>query len=252
MRSGPLGLAHHLLNVVPLPFVRISSEVCEHMQLKTVSKAVRECGHLPVVICPFPPAHESRSCIPQQIQSHRVCGWLDRRFLRSSYILTTASSCIFLASSGISWVLASSSISWVWTISTLQAFWSSLEPKPLDWIDLSRFSRVPANLSRTVLATFLHCTLSLFLLMRCRTAMTCAQHSLLLHQEKTVIVKMVPSRSLTFRLSYDSCVVTKSEGGKYGVGGQLLSSPFSHSESFKPLGFLRMVVIFGVLPEFCT
>jgi hypothetical protein len=37
--SGPLGLAHHLLNVEPLPFGCISTEDCELMQLKTVSES---------------------------------------------------------------------------------------------------------------------------------------------------------------------------------------------------------------------
>jgi hypothetical protein len=37
-RSGPLGLAHHLLNVEPLPFGCASTEDCELMELKTVSK----------------------------------------------------------------------------------------------------------------------------------------------------------------------------------------------------------------------
>ncbi len=34
--SGPLGLAHHLLNVELLPFVCVSTEDCELMWLKTV------------------------------------------------------------------------------------------------------------------------------------------------------------------------------------------------------------------------
>jgi hypothetical protein len=38
LHSGPLGLAHHLLNVEPLPFGCISSEDRELMQLKTVSE----------------------------------------------------------------------------------------------------------------------------------------------------------------------------------------------------------------------
>jgi hypothetical protein len=36
--SGPLGLAHCLLNVEPLPFGCVSTEDCELMQLKTVSE----------------------------------------------------------------------------------------------------------------------------------------------------------------------------------------------------------------------
>jgi hypothetical protein len=39
MHSGPLGLAHCLLNVVLLPFGRVSSEDCELMQLETVSES---------------------------------------------------------------------------------------------------------------------------------------------------------------------------------------------------------------------
>ncbi len=37
--SGPLGLAHCLLYVEPLPFGHISSEDCELLQLKTVSES---------------------------------------------------------------------------------------------------------------------------------------------------------------------------------------------------------------------
>jgi hypothetical protein len=62
MHSGSLGLAHHLLDVVPLPFGRISSEDHELMQLKTVSESspqrwMPSCSHLTI----FTPAHESRS-----------------------------------------------------------------------------------------------------------------------------------------------------------------------------------------------
>jgi hypothetical protein len=39
LHSGPLGLAHHLLNVKPLPFGNISSEDRELMELKTVSES---------------------------------------------------------------------------------------------------------------------------------------------------------------------------------------------------------------------
>ncbi len=55
--------------------------------------------------------------------------------------------------------------------------------------------------------------------------------------------KTVPSGSLTFILSGDSLVVTKSVGVMYRMGGQLLSCPFFHSESFNSLRMLRMVVI---------
>ncbi len=38
LHSGHLGLAHRLLNVEPLPFGCVSTEDCEHMQLKTVQQ----------------------------------------------------------------------------------------------------------------------------------------------------------------------------------------------------------------------
>ncbi len=55
--------------------------------------------------------------------------------------------------------------------------------------------------------------------------------------------KMVPLGSLTFRLSKDSLVVTISLGGTHGVDGWLLSCLFLNSESFKPLGFLKRLVV---------
>jgi hypothetical protein len=39
LHSGPLGLAHRLLHVEPLPFGSVSSEDLELMQLKTVSES---------------------------------------------------------------------------------------------------------------------------------------------------------------------------------------------------------------------
>jgi hypothetical protein len=57
------------------------------------------------------------------------------------------------------------------------------------------------------------------------------------------MLKMVLLGSLAFRLSKDSLVVARSVGGTYRMGGQLLSCLFLHSESFKPLRLLRMVVI---------
>ncbi len=52
MHSGPLGLVHRLLNVVPLPFGCISSEDRELMQLETVLESspltrVSSSGHEP-------------------------------------------------------------------------------------------------------------------------------------------------------------------------------------------------------------
>ncbi len=38
LHSGPLALAHCLLNVEPLPFGSVSTEDCELMKLKTVSE----------------------------------------------------------------------------------------------------------------------------------------------------------------------------------------------------------------------
>ncbi len=57
------------------------------------------------------------------------------------------------------------------------------------------------------------------------------------------MLKTVPSGNLILSLSDDSLVVTRSIGGIYRMGGQLLSFPFLHSESFGPLGLLKMVVI---------
>jgi hypothetical protein len=103
---------------------------------------------------------------------------------------------------------------------------------------LGLFSRVLANLS-TVLASFLHCTSSPFCSMRHRTAATYVRQSLVFHREKMVI----PLGSLTFILSKDSLVVTRSIGGTYRIGEQLLSCPFLHLESSNPLGLLKTVVI---------
>ncbi len=47
MHSGPLGLVHCLLNVMPLPFGRVSSEDCELIQLKTVLESNPQTGTLP-------------------------------------------------------------------------------------------------------------------------------------------------------------------------------------------------------------
>jgi hypothetical protein len=81
--------------------------------------------------------------------------------------------------------------------------------------------------------------------MRCRTATTCPSYSLSIPWEMMVIVKTVPSGSLIFRFldGTITIVVSRSVGGRYGMGGQLLSWPFSHSASFSPPDFLRMVLI---------
>jgi hypothetical protein len=55
--SGPLGLAHCLLNVGPLPFGSVSNEDRELMQLKTVSEGhprvwTPPCGPLTVYSSP--------------------------------------------------------------------------------------------------------------------------------------------------------------------------------------------------------
>jgi hypothetical protein len=63
------------------------------------------------------------------------------------------------------------------------------------------------------------------------------------------MLKTVPSRGLILRLFGVSLVVARSVGRTYRMGGRLLSCSFSHSESFSPLGLLRVVLIFGVLPE---
>jgi hypothetical protein len=133
-------------------------------------------------------------------------------------------------------------------ISALRASWSSLELKQVGPIDLLRFSSIPANLS-SGLASFLYSTSSHFWLMRHRAAMTCRRYSLQLPREKMVTLKMVPYECLTFRLSDDFFLVTRSVGGTFRMGGQLLSCPFSHSEFFKPFRALEDGNHFGVLPE---
>jgi hypothetical protein len=55
--SGPLGLAHCLLNVEPLPFGCISTKDCELMQLKTVQEGrprsrMLTFGHLTIYCSP--------------------------------------------------------------------------------------------------------------------------------------------------------------------------------------------------------
>ncbi len=57
------------------------------------------------------------------------------------------------------------------------------------------------------------------------------------------MLKMDPFGSLIFRLCGSSMVVMRSVGGMYGTGGQLLSCPLSHLESFNLLGSLRVVLI---------
>jgi hypothetical protein len=57
------------------------------------------------------------------------------------------------------------------------------------------------------------------------------------------MLKTEASGSLIFRLCGYYMVVMRSVGGTYGTGGRLLSCPFSHLESFNPLGALRVVLI---------
>ncbi len=231
LHSGPLGLVHCLLYVELLPFGCISSEDCELMQLKQSQKVVHVHRRLPVVTWPFTPAHKTRLCISWKMQSHWNCASLDRRFLRSLYVLATASLWAFWAS----W-----SISWVCTISTLQDSWSFLVVAPLGPTGFWRFSKVLASLS-TTLASFLHCMLSPFWLMRPTIAMTCTRYSLVFPWEKMEMLKTVPSGSLILRLYSASLVVTRSIGGTHGMSSWLLSCPHLHSKSFSPLGFLRTV-----------
>jgi hypothetical protein len=61
--------------------------------------------------------------------------------------------------------------------------------------------------------------------------------------EKMDMLKTAPLGRMTFILSQDSLVVTRSVRGAYRIGGQLLSCPFLLSESFNPLGLLWTVVI---------
>ncbi len=56
-QSGPLGLAHHLLNVAPLPFGCVSSDDCKLMQLETVLESdpqmrMPSCGNLTIYFSP--------------------------------------------------------------------------------------------------------------------------------------------------------------------------------------------------------
>jgi hypothetical protein len=57
------------------------------------------------------------------------------------------------------------------------------------------------------------------------------------------MLKTIPLGSFIFRLSGAYLMATKSVGGMYRISGQLLSCPFLHSESFSPLGVLRVVFI---------
>jgi hypothetical protein len=130
----------------------------------------------------------------------------------------------------------------VWRTSNLWDSWSSLELAPLGPVGFWRFSRVPASLS-TFLASFPHCILHPFWLMRRRTTTTCARYSLVFPWEKMDIVKLVQLESWILRLSGDSLVVTRSVRGMYRMGGRLLSCPFLHFESFSLSRLLRMVLI---------
>jgi hypothetical protein len=73
MHSGPLGLAHSLLNEVLLPFGHISSEDHELMQLKTVSKSspptwTPPCGHLTIHSSPqFMLVHHAANLMPLEL-----------------------------------------------------------------------------------------------------------------------------------------------------------------------------------------
>jgi hypothetical protein len=68
--SGPLGLAHHLLNVEPLPFGSVGTEDFELMQLKTVQEGrprsrTPTFGHLTVHCSPqVMPVHLAADAIP--------------------------------------------------------------------------------------------------------------------------------------------------------------------------------------------
>jgi hypothetical protein len=68
--SGPLGLAHCLLNVEPLPFGCVSTEDCELMQLKTVQEGhprsrTPTFGHLTIYCSPqVTLAHLAADAIP--------------------------------------------------------------------------------------------------------------------------------------------------------------------------------------------
>jgi hypothetical protein len=88
--SGALRLVHCLLNVVPLPFGRISSENRELMQLETVLESnprmrMPSCGHLTIYSSPqVMLVHLAKNLILLGLQI------TDRRFLRSLYVLATA------------------------------------------------------------------------------------------------------------------------------------------------------------------
>ncbi len=140
------------------------------------------------------------------------------------------------------------SMSWVCPVSNLWDSISSLGTLPLVPAFFWRFSSVLTSLS-TTLASFLHCTLSPFWLMRRRTAMACKRYSLVFPWEKMDMLKMFPLGSLILRLSGASFVVTRSVGGMYRMGGQLLICPFLHSKSFSPLGPFENGTHLGMLPE---
>ncbi len=148
---------------------------------------------------------------------------------------------------GLSWLCcfwASWSIFCVSSISNLQASTtSSDETVPLDPSAFRRSLNVPVSFT-IAFPSNLHCKSSLFCMMMCSTATRCARYPLVLPWwELMDMLKTDPPGSLIFRLCGSSLVVTRSVGGTYGTGGQLLSCPFLHSESFNRSGALRVVLI---------
>ncbi len=146
-------------------------------------------------------------------------------------------------------VNASWSICWVCPISNFWASTSSLEETVvLDLAAFWRFFKVVVSLS-TALASFLHCTLSPFWLMRPRTATMWARYSLVFPWEKMDMLKMVSLGSLILRLTGASLVVTRSIGRTYWMSGKLLSYHFLALQIFQSLGALEGGTHLGVLPE---
>ena len=61
---------------------------------------------------------------------------------------------------------------------------------------------------------------------------------------KILIKKTVPLGNLTLSISILSFTCNRSVGGMYGIGRRMPKWPFSHSESFNPLGVLEELLIF--------
>ncbi len=200
MHSGPLGLDHYLLNVVTLPFCCVISEDWELVQLETNLESspwtqTPSCGHSTI--------HSSPRVTLMHLDANPILLGLQITGQEVPQKLVPHGNRLIVS------LLSFFEHLLGWLSSTLQTSWSSVELEPVDSLDFWRFSRVPANLS-TGLVSLLQHMLSPFWLMRHRTATIWARYSLVLPHKKMVMLKTVPSLSLTSRLSDDSLVMTRS------------------------------------------